>query len=97
MAAIRVLTRLGRGDDATLRALVARTADPYLRVRLAAIAALGRLGDDRALPRLRRLAGAEDIEGRVRRTADEAIRAIRGDADAPAPRPRRPAGQPTPR
>ncbi|MBI4013416.1 MAG: HEAT repeat domain-containing protein [Candidatus Rokubacteria bacterium] len=83
VAAIRTLGRLGRGDAATLRTLLARTGDPYLRVRLAAIVALGHLGDDRALPRLRRLGAAEDVDGRIRRTAAEALRAIRGDAEPP--------------
>ncbi len=96
MAAIRTLARIGRGDDATLRTLLLRTADPYLRVRLAAIAGLGRLGDDRALPRLARLTEAMDVDGRVGRTAAEAIRAIRGDAET-ARRPRQPARRPTPR
>jgi aminopeptidase N len=88
MAAIRTLGRIGRGDAATLRILLALTADPYLRVRIAAIVALGQLGDDRALPRLGRLVEALDVEGRIRRTAAEAIRAIRGDADKPPLRPR---------
>ncbi len=96
-AAIRTLARLGRGDTPTLRTLLARTRDPYLRVRLAAIAALGQLGDDRALPRLLRLSEAEDVDGRIRRTAAEAVRAIRGDTEKPAPQPRRPARQPIPR
>jgi HEAT repeat protein len=97
MAALRGLAQLGRGDTATVRTLLARTRDPHLRVQLAAIAALGRLGDDRALPRLERLARATDVEGRIRRTAAEAIRAIRGDAEKPAPRPRPPAPSPPPR
>jgi HEAT repeat protein len=81
VSAIRTLGRIGRGDPPTLRTLLARTADPYLRVRLAAIVALGHLGDDRALPRLGRLVDAVDVEGRLRRAAAEAVRAIRGDAD----------------
>jgi aminopeptidase N len=97
MAAIRTLATLGKGDTATLRVLLARTRDPYLRVQLAAIAALGRLGDDRSLPRLQRLSEAVDVDGRVRRLAGEALRAIRGDAERPAPRPRPPAGAPRPR
>jgi aminopeptidase N len=96
MAAIRALSRIGRGDDATLRMLLARTGDASLRVRLAAIAALGRLGDDRAVPRLHRLAEAPDVEGRVRRTAAESIRAIRGDVET-ALRPRQPSREPSPR
>jgi aminopeptidase N len=97
MAAIRALAQAGRGDTPTLRTLLARTRDPFLRVRLAAIAALGRLGDDRAVPRLRRLADMADVDGRVRRLAAEALRAIRGDADKPPPRPRGPARAPRPR
>ncbi|MGH7264153.1 MAG: HEAT repeat domain-containing protein, partial [Candidatus Rokuibacteriota bacterium] len=69
---------------------------PFLRVQLAAIAALGHLGDDRAVPRLERLAQAPDVDGRIRRTAAEALRAIRGDAEKRL-RPREPARQPTPR
>jgi aminopeptidase N len=97
MAAIRALAQAGRGDTPTLRTLLARTRDPYLRVRLAAIAALGRLGDDRAVPRLRRLADMADVDGRVRRLAAEAMRAIRGDGEKPAPRARGPARAPRPR
>jgi aminopeptidase N len=96
MAAIRALAQVGRGDTPTLRTLLARTRDPYLRVQLAAIAALGRLGDDRALPRLERLAEAVDVDGRICRTAAEAIRAIRGDVERRL-RPRPPAPAPAPR
>ncbi len=97
MAAIRMLARLGRGDAAALRTLRARTRDRYLRVQLAAIAALGQFGDERAVPRLQQLSQAPDVDGRIRRTAAEALRAIRGDAERPAPRPRQPARTPTPR
>jgi aminopeptidase N len=97
MAAIRTLARVGRGDAATVRTLLARTGDRYLLVRLAAIAALGRLGDDRALPRLRRIAGAADVEGRMRRTAAEAIRAIQDDGAGRSLRPRARARPPAPR
>jgi HEAT repeat protein len=76
--------------------LLACTRDRYLRVQLAAIAALGRLGDDRAVPRLEQLVEAVDVDGRVGRTAAEAIRAIRGDAERRL-RPRQPAPVPPPR
>lgn len=88
MAAIRMLARLGRGDREALRTLLARTRDPNLRVQLAAIGALGQLGDERAIPRLEALAEAKDVDGRIRRLAAEALRAIRGDADKGPRQPR---------
>ncbi|MBI2467611.1 MAG: HEAT repeat domain-containing protein, partial [Candidatus Rokubacteria bacterium] len=88
MAALRMLARLGRGDRAALATLRARTRDANLRVQLAAIGALGQLGDERAIPRLEALAEARDVDGRIRRTAAEALRAIRGDVE----RARRPPG-----
>jgi aminopeptidase N len=96
MAAARSLGRVGRGDPGALRTLLALTRDPFLRVQLAAISALGHLGDDRAVPRLERLVQAVDVDGRVRRTAAEALRAIRGDSDKRL-RPREPARVPAPR
>jgi aminopeptidase N len=95
VAAVAALGRAGAGDPGALRTLLARTRDPHLRVQTAAIRALGALGDERALPRLRALAAARDVDGRVPRAAAEAFRAIAGDAPGAGPRGRRP-GPPAP-
>lgn len=90
MAAVRALGKAGRGQDEVLTLLLKLTGDRFLRVQLAAVHALGDLGDDRAVGALQRIADREKIDGRLRRAAAEAIRKIRGDEEAKPP-PLRPA------
>jgi len=77
--AMTALAQLAREatDQADVReALLSRVEHPRESVRLAALRALGMLGDPQALPALERFAGA-DTRKRERQTAQSAIRAIR--------------------
>ncbi|MBI3076678.1 MAG: HEAT repeat domain-containing protein [Deltaproteobacteria bacterium] len=76
LAAIRGLAELGAGRGDVQAHLVRLTRDPDLLVRLAAVRALGQLGDERAVPALKRLTEG-DLDGRLKRQAEEAIAKIR--------------------
>jgi aminopeptidase N len=76
--AIRLLGRLGRADELRQSARATLTAwleDPDRPAQLAAIDALGELGDPRSLPDLERLRGGALAE--VRNSAEAAIAALR--------------------
>jgi aminopeptidase N len=78
-AALTTLAHLSREetDQADVReAILSRVEHPRQSVRVAALRALGTLGDPRALPVLERFAGAE-TEKRERQSAESSIRAIR--------------------
>lgn len=84
-AAISALGRLakytGEKDKEEIRdALVQLLDDPWLRVKLTAVAALEEMKDTKAIPALERLAQA-DLDGRVQRRAREAVAAIRQGQD----------------
>ncbi len=68
------------GRAAALTLLEPRLDDPQLRVRLATIDALAACGDPRAIPLLER-AARRDVDGRARRHAREASRALRDQGD----------------
>jgi len=76
MTAIRRLAMLGRGRDDIQNHLVDLLDDTYLLVRLAVVRALGAIADERAVEPLMKLT-AGDLDGRLKRTAEEAIRKIR--------------------
>jgi HEAT repeat protein len=76
--AIRVLGKLGRGDELrqqTRATLTAWLEDPDPPAQIAAIGAVGELGDPRSLPDLERLRNGTRED--VRTAADAAIAAIR--------------------
>ncbi|HUP56486.1 MAG TPA: HEAT repeat domain-containing protein, partial [Bdellovibrionota bacterium] len=80
--AFRLLAGIGRSEGGALSessrlALEAALADTAYPIRLAAVGALGKLGNTAAIPALERVA-ASDPELKVRTAANEAIEAIRG-------------------
>ena len=94
LSAVLALAKLG--DPAAQKPLIGALNDPSARVRVVAATALGRLGCDAALAKLRALAG-EDDDDDVRRAASNAAMKIsragrpaddraRPDADASARR-----------
>ncbi|MBV9080269.1 MAG: HEAT repeat domain-containing protein [Elusimicrobia bacterium] len=72
MAAIRSLMQYDPVPTAVQERLIELADDPFLLVRIAAVRALHQIGDERALPALRRLAVAE-VDGRLKRLAEEAV------------------------
>jgi len=83
-AAAFALGRLGqlsdRAKDQAYDRLVELLPDEWLRVRMNAVSALAELKDPKAVAELER-ARTRDLDGRVVRTAREAIRRIREGAD----------------
>lgn len=75
MAAIRSLVEFGPAHEAIQKRLIELTNDPYILVQVAAVRGLTAVGDERALPSLKKLA-KEDRDGRVIRLAEEAIEKI---------------------
>lgn len=84
MAAIRRLGQLGRGRDDVQTALVELLKDPYLLVQLSAVRALGTLADERATEALMKYT-AGDLDGRLKRAAEEAVRKIRNGMEQEFP------------
>jgi aminopeptidase N len=72
MAAVRGLGQLGAGREDVRRHLLALLEDPFLLVQLAAVRALMQVGDERAVPALKKLTEG-DRDGRLKRTAEEAV------------------------
>ncbi|HZV79194.1 MAG TPA: M1 family aminopeptidase [Candidatus Binatus sp.] len=75
-AAVQALARVGERRNNVIDALVGLLNDPLLRVRVAAVDALGKMNAIDALPELDRLANL-DVEGRLRVMAMEAAQKIR--------------------
>jgi aminopeptidase N len=76
MTAIRRLGALGRGREDVQDHLIKLLEDTYLLVRLAVVRALGGIADERAVEPLMKLTSG-DLDGRLKRTAEEAVRKIR--------------------
>jgi len=76
MTAIRRLGQLGRGREDVQSALIELLKDPYLLVQLAAVRTLGSVADERATDALMKCTTG-DIDGRLKRAAEESIRKIR--------------------
>jgi aminopeptidase N len=76
MTAIRRLGALGRGRDDVQQYLIELLKDPYLLVQLTVVRALGSSADERATDALLRYTKG-DLDGRLKRTAEEAVRRIR--------------------
>ena len=76
MTAIRRLGALGRGREDIQQHLLELLSDSYLLVRLAVVRALAGVADERAVPALMKYTQG-DLDGRLKRVAEEAIRKIR--------------------
>ncbi len=81
MRLVAALGLLARAGDATARtALLERTRDVHVRVRRAAISALGKLGGDDAIAAMIARWDASDVTPDERRTLAEALGKVGGDA-----------------
>ncbi len=81
-SAVAALGRAGEDHKPTFELLSDLLDDPWYRTRLGAAGALRRLTADTALPALQRMVDRE-LDGRVVRTARQAITAIRAGKNAP--------------
>ncbi len=81
-SAVAALGRAGEDHKPTFELLSDLLDDPWYRTRLGAAGALRRLTADTALPALQRMVDRE-LDGRVVRTARQAISAIRAGKNAP--------------
>jgi aminopeptidase N len=72
MAAIRCLATYGPGQDEIQERLITLLHDSYVLVQVAAARALAEVGDERAVPALK-LCTTGDLDGRLKRLAEEAI------------------------
>lgn len=84
MTAIRRLGILGRGREDIQNHLIGLLKDPYLLVQLAVVRALGAMADERAVESLMKYTSG-DLDGRLKRTAEEAVRKIRKGMDQEFP------------
>jgi len=75
MAAIRCLAAYGSGVPEIQNRLLELTKDPFLLVQIAAVRALHQVGDERAVPQLKKLTSG-DLDGRLIRLAEEAVEKI---------------------
>jgi HEAT repeat protein len=75
MAAVRCLISLGTGSEEIQNRLLALTRDPFLLVQIAAVRGLHQIGDERAIPILKKLTTG-DLDGRLMRLSEEAIEKI---------------------
>lgn len=76
LAAIRALPRIAKGDPRAARLLLDLAKEPVEHVKYTALMILSRMGDPSVVPELQRLA-REDVNSRVRSTADRAARVLR--------------------
>ena len=72
MAAIRCLAQYDALPTAVQDRLIDLINDPFLLVRIGAVRALHQIGDERAVPALRKLSQG-DLDGRLKRLAEEAV------------------------
>jgi len=80
-SAVRGLGAVGKGRPDVTDHLVKLLDDPNLRVQSNSIVQLGSLGDPRAVAPLEKVAELKDVDGRLRRLAEESIRQIREGLD----------------
>jgi aminopeptidase N len=76
MSAIRALGSLGPSHPGIQDHLVGLLSDPYLLVQIAVVRALGTFADERAVDALMKYTTG-DVDGRLKRLSEEAIRKIR--------------------
>ena len=60
-AAFQTLAEVGKGNDAALNVLLSALKEKSLQIRFNALQALGKLGDQRAIPALEEFAKSPDI------------------------------------
>jgi aminopeptidase N len=87
MTAIRRLGLLGKGRDDIQQHLIGLLDDAYLLVRLAVVRALAQIADERATDALMKLTSG-DLDGRLKRAAEEAVRKIRKGMEQEFPQPK---------
>ncbi len=75
MTAVRCLAQVGAGREDVQKHLIGLLQDSYLLVQLTAVRALSQIGDERAVPALKKLTTG-DLDGRLKRNAEEAIQKI---------------------
>ncbi|HOW28098.1 MAG TPA: M1 family aminopeptidase [Elusimicrobiota bacterium] len=73
--AIQCLARIGLGLDEVQEYLLTLLQDPSISIQLETLRALGQLGDERAVPALRKMSTG-DRDGRIKRLADEVLQKI---------------------
>src|SRR5882672_10240955 len=76
MSAIRRLGMLGKGREDVQNHLADLLSDKYLLVQLAVVRALGTFADERVTEALMKYTRG-DLDGRLKRAAEEAIRKVR--------------------
>jgi HEAT repeat protein len=76
MTAIRGLGSLAMGREDIQQHLIRLLSDPYLLVQIAVVRTLGQVADERAVKALMKYTSG-DLDGRLKRTAEESIRKIR--------------------
>ncbi|OGR90470.1 MAG: hypothetical protein A2992_07380 [Elusimicrobia bacterium RIFCSPLOWO2_01_FULL_59_12] len=86
MTAIRGLGSLASGRDDIQQHLVRLLKDPYLMVKMVGVRTLGMCADERAVPALMKFTSG-DLDGRLKRAAEEAIRKIRKGMEQEMPNP----------
>jgi aminopeptidase N len=84
MTAIRGLAGYAAGRDEVQQHLLRLLADPYLLVQMTVVRTLAQVGDERAVPALMKYTTG-DLDGRLKRTAEEAVRRIRKGMDPEFP------------
>jgi aminopeptidase N len=87
MTAIRRLGMLGRGREDVQNHLVDLLNDPYLLVQLAVVRTLGTFADERVTDALMKYTTG-DLDGRLKRAAEEAVRKIRKGMEQEFPTPK---------
>ena len=75
MAAIRALGSFGAITTQIQNRLLELIEDPFLLVRITAVRLLHQIGDERAVPHLKKLTSG-DLDGRLMRLAEEAVQKI---------------------
>ena len=67
-----MLSEVGEGRDDVRKLFVSLLNDRYLHVRVAAVRALGKVGDERCALALKKLTTGL-LDGRLKRTAEEVV------------------------
>lgn len=80
MTALRCLAQVGAGREDVQKHIIGLLNDPYLLVQMAAVRALADMGDERAVPALKKLTEG-DWDGRLIRTAEETILKLKKNID----------------
>ena len=76
-AAFQILAEAGKGNDRALEALLSALKEKSLQTRFNAVQALGKLGDQRAIPALEELAKSSDIPAFAKQIIAGAITQIK--------------------